>query len=93
MAKKKNFKTYVEYNDGRLYEFKSLREAMNHVITYELHVAGSGCTIKEALELIQKYISQIDNVAVDTQRPERCYDLEAVYYNGKIDEEILKFVD
>lgn len=90
--KKKNFRTYVEYKDGRLYSFDSLQEAMRSTITMELHVAGSGCTIREALELIRDYIPQIDNVAVETMRPERCYDSETVYYGGKIDEEVLELV-
>lgn len=90
--KKKNFRTYVEYKDGRLYEFDSLQEAMRSTITMELHVAGSGCTIREALELIRDYIPQIVNVAIDTMRPEKCFDLETVYYSGKIDEEVLELV-
>lgn len=90
--KKKSFRTYVEYKDGRLYSFDSFQEAMRSIITMELHVAGSGCTIREALELIRDYIPQIYYVSVETMRPERCYDSESVYYNGKIDEEVLNFI-
>ena len=89
---KKNIRTLVEYSDGRMYEFDSLKEAMRSTITMNLHVAGSKCTIRESLEMIQKYIPEIENVIVDTQRPERCYDSETVYYSGKIDEEVLSLV-
>lgn len=88
----RKYRTYVEYKDGRLYSFDSLQEAMRSTITMELHVAGSGCTIREALELIRDYVPEIYDVRIETLRPERCYDSEAVYYNGTIDEEVLSLV-
>lgn len=89
---KRKYRTSVEYKDGRLYEFRSLEEAMGYTVMHELHVAGSGCTIREALELIRDYVPEIYDVRVETQRSERCYDSEAVYYNGTIDEEVLSLV-
>ena len=91
--KKRNYRTYVEYNDGRIYAFESMREAMSSTITMELHVAGSGCTIREALELIRDYIPQIENVMLtDIRMPERHRTYEYIYYNGKIDEEVLNYI-
>lgn len=89
---KRKYRASVEYKDGRLYEFPSLEEAMRYTVMHEFHVAGSGCTVREALELIRDYAPGIYNVRVETQRPERCYDSEAVYYGGKIDEEVLNWV-
>lgn len=89
---KRKYRTAVEYKDGRLYEFRSLEEAMGYTVMHEFHVAGSGCTIREALELIRDYAPEICSVTVDTNRPETCYDSEALYYDGTIDEEVLSLV-
>lgn len=86
---KRKYRTAVEYKDGRLYEFRSLEEAMGYTIMHEFHISCSGCTIRDALELIRDYAINICSVTVETQRPERCYDSEAVYHDGMIDEEVL----